>query len=318
MQMQMQMGFQLVPYPAVPLEEVYVPQRLSRGIRSKHTSDLRWVAAAIFAILILMLAVGPAQGFLTGKINTNNAPLEILSRASAMSVEFLGAALIAAMFSSVTAAFAGLYQLGKQRFSTVDVFSSEIAARMRILAADNSVARIIGGSVHSVGDSTQKANQSTPAPGPSQESQFETFHRRSSDLGALSSSVVDHVTAFYSFHMAARDELRVLERSLADASNAALLRDNVVNVMFMVDLMAFNAIRALDDLVETPEHRLHCRQISLCVGTQANNFLVENMATTDHRYQEVALRRERQAGLIKELKYELKRRRLVRKGREFF
>lgn len=88
--------------------------------------------------------------------------------------------------------------------------------------------------------------------------------------------------------------------------------------MFMVDLMAFNAIRALDDLVETPEHRLHCRQISLCVGTQANNFLVENMATTDHRYQEVALRRERQAGLIKELKYELKRRRLVRKGREFF
>jgi hypothetical protein len=308
---------ELVPYPATPLEEVYVPQRVSRGVFSKHTSDLRLVAVALVAILLFSLVLSvtyacsqPGKSCAWSGHPVGDAFAAITIAATTLSPYFL-----TAVFTTVAAAFAGLYQLGKQRFSTVDVFSSEIAARMRILAADNSVERILKGA-NGRADTTVQGDGAR-APNPSQESQFETFHRRSSDLGALSSAVVDHVTAFYSFHMAARDELRELSR-VAATGDPARLREAIINVVFMVDLMAFNAIKALDDLVETPEHRLHCRQIAMCVGTHASRYLLENLPPEEHRYAEVRLRAERYTRMIAGLKAELKRRRLVPRGKEFF
>jgi hypothetical protein len=54
------------------------------------------------------------------------------------------------------------------------------------------------------------------------------------------------------------------------------------------------------------------------VGTHASRYLLENLPPTEHRHAEVRLRAERYARMIAGLKAELKRRRLVPRGKEFF
>ena len=277
---------EIVPYPEVPLEDLYQQQSFWRGIGSKHSRDL----------LIIFI------GVLTVTATVFNAIQELTQSA------FWNSQLLAAMLTSGLATFAAIYQLSKLRFSTVDVFSSEILARLRILAADNTVGRIIlDADPHHVElrfkqqASGRQASDSALAP--SQENHFETFHRRSSDLGALSSIVVDHVTDFYSFHMAARDGLRDLTTTITNfPTERDEIRARVVDVIFMLDLMSYSGMNALDVLIEKPAHKLHSRQVALSVGTQANRYLVENMSPTDHRYPEVTRRNAKYAKLVVALK----------------
>lgn len=318
--------FHSVPYPEIPLEQLYVSQNRSRWRRSKHTKDLRalsrFVFAVGFALSVLIFAqalskaqlgqtppqpassdLQPAPEFPGSNSNAGTTWDFLLRTFGALDGLFVGTLL-----TSSTAAMAALYQFGKQRFSTVDVFSSEIAARIRTLAADNSVARIISAADpmpvrRETTDVTPRASSSFENVEPSQESQFENFHRRSTDLGALGSSVVDHVTAFYSYHLAARDELRVLSRLTATPSiTEPDVREQVINIVFMVDLMAMSAIQALDDLIETREHRLYCKQLALCVATRANAYLIESMSLSDHRFAEITVRNSAYADFIAELR----------------
>jgi hypothetical protein len=207
------------------------------------------------------------------------------------------------------------------------VFSSEIAARVRILAADNSIGRIISladpARLERLAREMEKAVRNADGVEPSEESQFENFHRRSTDLGALGSSVVDHVTAFYSYHMAARDELRTLSSLTASPTTTKEeMRNQVCNVIFMADLMAMSAIQALDDLIETREHLLYCLQLSLCVATAANAHLVTSVDPTDRRHAEILRRNAAYAEHISRLKRGLKgrppkERSMVGRGRDY-
>lgn len=314
------LGFEIVPYPQIPLEQLYVEQKATRWRRSRHTKDLRrltsWVLglAVVFMGIVCVLVV----------LSSESWAWDDVAKAIVVAVrpEFF-----AALITSAAAAMAALFQFGKQRFSTSDVFSSEIAARIRILAADNTVKRIIEladpARLDRIAREMEKGARNADGVEPSEERQFENFHRRSTDLGALGSSVVDHVTAFYSHHMAARDELRTLSRMTGSpATTREEMRDQVCNVIFMVDLMAMSAIQALDDLIETREHLLYCVQLSLCVATAANAHLIASIAPTDHRHPEILKRNAAYAERIASLKRGLrgrppKERSMVVRGREY-
>src|SRR5262245_1589926 len=116
-------GFEIVPYPRTPLEQLYATQPRLRWFGSEHTRDLQ----LLIVVVVLTLAGFPLFSLWWPLDNT------------------IVGAVLGAGVPVIGALIAGAYQIGIQRFSTVDIFSSEIAARMRTLAADNSVARIISG-----------------------------------------------------------------------------------------------------------------------------------------------------------------------------
>lgn len=299
----------VVPYPRIPLEDIYVPHGFLRGVTSKHTFDLRAIFVGVLVATYLVAVVIASDPKVTTPV-------------------FWGSQILAAMFTSFLATFAAIYQLSKLRFSAIDVFSSEILARLRILGADNTVARIIANSdPHHVELTTRHGETGKRGASgvlePSRENQFEIFHKRSSDLGVLASVVVDHVTDFYSFQMASRDALRELSAVIeAFPTEAKEIRDGVINVIFMIDLMAYSGYRALDELIETAPHRLHARQVALSVATRANAYLVENMSPDDHRFAEVVNRSAKYARLARELKTALKPpllgKGLIPRGAEYF
>jgi hypothetical protein len=296
-------GFEVVPYPSTPLEGVYSGYGLWRGLTSRHTRDLFAIFLAIvgFALFVALVAFA-------GRLSSG---------------EFL-----AALASSVLGALGAIYQLAKKRFSTVDVFSSEILARIRILAADNSVHEIIKFSDTDYVSIYNEKFAKNPTGKyaviePSKENYFEIFFRRSDDLGGLSRTVVDHATDFYNFHMAARDELRELIAAIESFSERhEEIEHQLIDVIFMIDLMAFSAYRVLDELIEKQTHKWHSWQLALCVGTQANAYLIEKMNVEDRRYAEVLHRHSSYADVIARLKKNLKRkfngRRLIPKERVYF
>lgn len=300
---------ELVPYPSVPLEDIYVRHTFWRGLHSKHTRDLLGVFVTVLAATVsVMFLIKPLS------------PPEIW-----------GSQVLAAVVTSGLAAFAAIFQLAKLRFSTVDVFSSEILARLRIMAADGSLRRLVmyGDPLHV--RLRQEQAETRPLESvlePSKENYFENFFKRSSDLGALSSIVVDHVTDFYSFLMASRDALRDLKATIDTFPNQTdEINARVTDVIFMIDLVAYSGLRALEELIETPAHQLHSRQIALCVGTHSSAFLADRIGPTDLRYEEVSRRRAQYVDLTNDLKARIRQpligrgavpRGVIAKGSDFF
>jgi hypothetical protein len=291
--------FVIVPYPKIPLEGIYVERRLGR-IRSKHIRDLQ--IAFVFALVAtfsIWVAIVP------------------LSKLQVFNSQVLAALITAGLASS-----AALFHLAKNRFSTVDVFSSEILARLRILAADDTIQRIsqyadpefMERRLELAGE-TQRSFETVLKP--SDENYFANFHQRSEDLGALSSLIVDHVTDFYSFQMAARDALRSLTSTIdMFPLSSDEIGERVVDVIFMLDLMAYSGMRALGEMIEIEEHKWHSYQIALSIGTAANEFLLNNMNREDRRFDETLHRREQYSRvttiLIKKISGSLVSRRLNR------
>ena len=299
---------QLVPYPEVPLEGLYVIKHdFWRGLQSKHTRDLVVILVLVLFAIVLITATITRNPNITTPI-------------------FWGSQIVAAMFTTFLAVFATIYQFMKQRFSTVDVFSSEILARLRILAVDNSVEKIIEAGVQKNTKKVDCEHGTQYAASyfqPSQENHFEIFHRRSSDLGALAAVVVDHVTDFYSFQMATRDVMRDLADTIEhDPTNVEELRVRTIDTVFMIDLMAYSGLRALEELIETPAHRLHSRQVALSVATRANAYLLESMPDTDFRYPELRHRSRKYRELTSELRSAIKPRLLrsgmIPRGKDYF
>lgn len=297
-------GFEIVPYPRVPLEGIYSRRNFLRILTSRHSRDLLviFTGALSGALFVTTLVLGVSDATKTQ--------------------------LYAAMISSFLATLGAIYQLSKRRFSTVDVFSSEILARMRILAADNSIAEILEFSDEQhIAAYSQRSAKSTEGGYavllPSQESYFETFHRRSDDLGGLGSVVVDHVTDFYCFHMAARDQLRELTSTIENfPERIDDIKHQVIDVIFMIDLWAFSGLRALDELIESKNHKWHSWQVAMSVGTRANAFLLSAMSDDDHRLAEVMHRNDEYASRIRTLKRVIRPRllgqNLISRGEEYF
>lgn len=328
----------MVPYPSIPLEDVYQARSAFHLLYSKHTTTLVILGVA-FGLIIFVVAynvyllstprtdakrpIAVTSITLPSEPQPSRvAPNQAIQETAPLALK---PEVLAAMLSSFLALYAGIFHLMKLRLSTVDVFSSEILARLRILASDNSVYRIIHESQPEFVSKHARArpNVQDGILEPSKESQFETFFRRSNDLGSLSSVVVDHVTDFYSYHMAARDALRELSSTIAQfQEDSELIKDRLIDVIFMIDLMGYSGLRALEVLIENPVNKLHSRQVALSVCTPAINYLIENMQETDHRRSEVLRRAAKYESLIRELKGRIRPpligRGMVPRGQVFF
>jgi len=234
----------------------------------------------------------------------------------------LGPESAAAIVGALLAAAGTVYQLGKRRLGTVDTFSSEIMAKIRISAADGYLQRIINLYEDEPNRSGDVMRPREAPIDPSSENPFELFYHRSEDLSSLSPPVVDYVTDYYTFLMAARDEVGDLQQLLARPDlDIKLLRAQIINVVFMVDIVMLSAYRALDLLIEKGIHKWHAWHLTCYVGAQANNFVRMKISETDPRYSEVVRRGAHYQAYIKKLNATLKARRRsigLNKGELFF
>lgn len=292
-----------IPYPKRASEDIYGRYSLARGVASKHTRDL----------IVLWFAILLASGFVVYSI------LNATSDGTAAVGEVV-AAVLAAFF----AASGTVYQLGKRRFATVDLFSSEIMGRIRMSASDGFNRRIMNlydldeqSVQHYEGRSGAQPNIS-----PSVEGAFELFFRHSADLGALSPPVVDYVTDCYNFHIGIRDEIRDLQMALSRPKiDVEEVNTHVINALFMIDIVSLSAFFALDLLIEKGVHRWHAWQLCCYTGVEANNFVRQVMPSDDPRFPEVVRRAKHYETAIKNLNDALRQNRKtlgLAKGEVFF
>ncbi|GGD15245.1 hypothetical protein GCM10011342_25010 [Aquisalinus flavus] len=294
-----------IPYPKRSPEDIYSPYSMVRGITSRHTRDLiLYLVSIIAGVYSLLFFVGSFGNLLNE---------EILFGPTAL-VPF-GAAFLAGIGT--------VYQIGKRRFATVDLFSSEITARVRISASDGFIEKLISQFDHAgFREAEDRHHRQAISIEPSGELTFELFHRHYEQLGSLTPPIVDYVCDYYNYVMSVRDEIRDLQHMLTDPGvTVSERRHQVMNVLFFIDIAMFSAYRALDALIEKDINKWHAWQLSCYVGVVANNFVREVMPADDPRYSEVQHRAARYRDTVKQLNRNLKRHHArlgLKRGEMFF
>lgn len=280
----------LVPYPDVPEEAIYNAYSLFRGVMSKHTADLR-----VLVVVGVMVITGIVAGAL-GRSNDSDQRL------------FWRSDVIAAFVASLTGSLGAAYQIGKRRFATVDLFSSEILVRMRLLAVDRVVDEIIAAYDKMPSEGELQPGDIERSP----ENFFSLFEQRAGELGSLSSSIVDHVTDYYNYHKSIRNDILSLNNALRKNDESGI-RDHILSLLHKLDLLSFSAFKSLSDLIERPIHRLFAWQITGHVGSRANAFLLEELDESDIRYREILYRRRVYSYICERLEREGNLKRLRRR-----
>lgn len=260
--------------PDVPLELLYRPYSFWRGIMSRHTNDLKMIFIAL-TIFICLVAY-----YLFGIIKDLNTPAILNSHAISV-------------FTGAAAAWAGVlftvYQVAKKRLAIVDIINSEIIVIARIFAFTNTVGGIAKlMQAFSTDDAIRVAEilkNSGVGRRVRSESYFEFFHNNPHDLGSLDSDIVDHVTYFYTFFKAARDEANDLASYLhgiienkeyenaEPSSQYEEVQRILVNLLYLLDVMMLTANRALVKMVRSETHRAYTSQLTLAQGIRANSVL---------------------------------------------
>lgn len=284
-----------IDLPGEAIEEAHSSYGILRGITSKHTRELRYIFGIIcLTVLVIMtwlafvagMFIFDEDGFRFGV--SDNFEQIFLTR-------FLPAA-----FSVIIGAFLTLFQFGKKRFATVDLFSMEILSIVRLIA----ISDIVGLSskyVHAVGDEgspersqviLDRLSASLSIYG--DDTFAGIFLNNTSELGWLDAGIVDHTTGFYTFirslHNVANSMKEFIDNSEETPSKESMVK-YLEDINYIIDTAMDNAYRAFGGLIQISRHREVAQHAALYVGCRANNFLMFDLYGENHPKYQTTFRR---------------------------
>jgi hypothetical protein len=242
---------------------------LFRFFRSHHISDLRTVVA--WATLLLFLFVIMLPFVLKWEAGSPSPPVE----------QFAGFKLVVTYLSTALtiygAVLAWAYLSASSRLGVVDLFACEIITLCRVgLTFD------IG--KHYV---EQYTKPGTTTPFVSKEDYFPVFDNNSRDLQLLESSVVNNITAFYTYMKATRDSLRKLsliklpksaKTSLATPGENPELevwQATMFSVIYVLFLSFESGRNAIGELLEYEPRAAENKMVMLITELTLYSFLLE-------------------------------------------
>lgn len=228
---------------------------VDRLFTSRHVNDLRLIAATVFLVAVLVLAVCLAlAAFFCIEESTHNPPSGLVAWVTLLATNG-GAPLIKAFgptFVVLGAVLAWAYQVGSARLGVVDLFACEIDTLCRTIAVIELPETLLRRFEQSAKDHTPATNETvgdTQAFN-SEENYFPILDSNARDLQSLEADVVTNITAFYTFMKAVRDMFRRVV-----SAHGEQLRAETVNLMYMLYLSLEAGRLAMNDLVEfEPTH----------------------------------------------------------------
>jgi hypothetical protein len=177
------------------------------------------------------------------------------------------------------------YETAVKRLATIDLFSIEILSIMRVFAAAN----IIGDFVY-LYDKVVQRKPSRP---------LDATDPRSNpapvgwaDSGTLDPSVINDVTAFYTFLRASRDATGALKLWKDPSYEVESMKADVIAIIYLCFLMAVHGSRALDELITSKHNVRIASDIVAGVQLQCFAFLDHVLLQDDFRRGRLEQRRE--------------------------
>ncbi|NOX82604.1 MAG: hypothetical protein GXP06_06390 [Alphaproteobacteria bacterium] len=299
-------GDLVVFLPIKPFEATYAPYPTSRGWTSPHTKDLRQISFGLAAFLIFAWVITYLLSDATSQISDSGMQLSVQS-------------LVVLSLGGITGAVIALYEIGKRRFATVDLFSMEMLTVVRLFNITNFVGKTIRLYVPPTthGDATEvdkreKINLSKAEASSGfllSDHYSDIFVSNMKELGALESDVVDYVTAFYTFLKATREQTRVFFSNIDtdEYLTQETINAHVILTMYLVDTLISCGLRAINGLVQNPTHRHHAKRLAIAAAAPANNFLFRCLDARNGMYELTVQRRASYFEILRELDSEAKR-----------
>lgn len=286
-----------VSIPSQPIEETRSSYGPFRGITARHTLDLVLIYAGIFlAVIGILLLQLYFDGIIFRKLSI--PALENLRNAEQSYLPLF----IPAAVSVLVGALLTLYQIGKRRFASVDLFSMEMLSIVRLIAISDFVPlsvkylrmRRSGDDADACKACLQQISAGLSIFG--EDNFAEVFVKNTSELGWLDAQIVDYTTGYYTFvrsiHNLTQSFKSHLDRPNAEFSDHVIIK-YVEDISYVIDTAMDNAYRAFKGLIQSKSNRQSAQQSALFIGTQANNLLLfELLAEHDGKYT-TALRRNK-------------------------
>ncbi|MEQ8751779.1 MAG: hypothetical protein RIC52_18570 [Amphiplicatus sp.] len=253
----------VVTFPDMSFEAGIHKRAWFRPLTSAHTRDLRYLA-------LLMMALVMAALFLIAPLANGNT----------LNLNVLIPGFLAAVFTLITF----IYQIGKRRLATVDLYAMEMLTVIRLF--------VITRFVHSLKRLYECDKKEAVAIGARrfradasaaflEHAAATSFRDNVENLGSLSPDIIDYATAFYTFLGAVKEHTAAFLKYLDDAHADGVAPDAEVTdkyvglILYLVDITVLVALRCLDRLIHTDALNRFARQLCLVVAADSNNFLSE-------------------------------------------
>lgn len=274
--------------PNMPWGFLYRKQRFWRGLKSAHTRDL-------FIFFILMSATTLIFfSIMAYTVITEWKPGATLEDIIPPQNLIIGGSAIAVYLGTGFA----IFMAGKKRFALVDIISSEIIHLMRGVISRRAFT-ITGkwlDQLHKPGGLERVVFQLN-APTLELGNYLANFHRNTEQIGALNSTIVDHVTEFYTLYKLAQDEIAhvfaaaencrrcIAEKGPESAMKTycAQIEERLINRLYLGDNAMIAAYNAEHWLLGDPNHRIFAKQMALSLGIQANTLLCRHILASPNR-----------------------------------
>lgn len=277
-----------VELPKSAIEETHSSYGISRGIRSHHTNDLKVIFAVVFLSVFGILCVQfYVDGFLFN--NGNLFDLEkFREEGNAYSRFFLAASV------SVTAGLIlTLFQIGKKRFASVDLFSMEMLSIVRMVAISDIIplAKVFLDSVRSGDEELRQAALLKLAAGLAifgEDNFAEVFVKNTGELGWLDAEIVDYTTGFYTFVRSLHNltnSFKIYLEENKGQEETIVVKKYIEDIHYVIDTAMDNAYRSFEGFIQNKAHRKSAQQSALYVGTRSNNLLLfDLLKETDGKF----------------------------------
>lgn len=318
-----QLGRAVGRAPTEDLSRAESSSTLFRFFRSKHVRDLKLIAALALAVLsihfflavffgLLSVTNTPAKGASGAAMQSpatgtpNAAPQAAASNSEQKPARSENAA--SGFFSFVVTHFGSAlpiydvimgwaYQSASKRLGIVDLFACEIGTLCRVGTIFDIGKRFVD--MHDV--TAPEKLEWGAGKFVSQEDYFPVFEGNSRDLQLLDASVVETITAFYTYMKAVRDTRRRLADTKPPQAGDAGMPDDptrkdpwragVVNIIYMIYLGYESARKAIADLVEFQPDAAERAIVILLTELKCYGFLLTSFSGDDVRARRLRLSR---------------------------
>jgi hypothetical protein len=281
--------------PDVELTAKEAASTFFRFFRSKHVVDFRFIIATAIILLVILIILVIVAGFIDAKTSSRFLTSEFIK----FVFTYFGSA-----FTICGAIVAWAYLSASARLGIVDLFACEISTLCRV------------GSIFDIGkhyvdqyDTSPSENRGVTgkrAAGSAEfvsvEEYFPVFDNNSRDLQLLEASVVNNITAFYTFMKATRDAQRRLAQTIPSQSAKTSMgmpggkteqdfwHIAICNVIYMLFLGFESGRMAIEDLIEFEPAAAENKMVILLTELKCYSILCKHFQHDELRHARLQMR----------------------------